>query len=112
MKGHRKLCQKLVSKVTLHFVWGHLSRKQTVYWLSAYLESIDLVGVFFVFSGFLDGVDVSIPALADLTQNGELPAEWFHLMLIRGGLSVGRRQKLLVFYQRFFRGLGLLLLFF
>ena len=22
LKGHRKLCQKLVSKVTLHFVWA------------------------------------------------------------------------------------------
>ena len=34
MKEHKKLCQKYVSKVTLHFVWGHLSRKQTV---SAYV---------------------------------------------------------------------------
>ena len=30
LKGHRELCQKLVSKMTLHIVWGHLSRKQTV----------------------------------------------------------------------------------
>ena len=30
MKEHEKLCQKPVSKVTLHFVWGHLTRKQTV----------------------------------------------------------------------------------
>ena len=30
MKEHEKLGQKQVSKVTLHFVWGHLSRKQTV----------------------------------------------------------------------------------
>ena len=30
MKEHKKLCQKQVSKVTLHFVWGHLMRKQTV----------------------------------------------------------------------------------
>ena len=30
MKEHKKLDQKQVSKVTLHFVWGHLSRKQTV----------------------------------------------------------------------------------
>ena len=30
MKEHKKLYQKQVSKVTLHFVWGHLTRKQTV----------------------------------------------------------------------------------
>ena len=30
MKEYEKLGQKQVSKVTLHFVWGHLSRKQTV----------------------------------------------------------------------------------
>ena len=30
MKEHKKLCQKQVSKVMLHFVWGHLSKKQTV----------------------------------------------------------------------------------
>ena len=30
MKEHRKLYQKQVSKVTLHFVWGHFSRKQIV----------------------------------------------------------------------------------
>ena len=30
VKEHKKLDQKLVSKVTLHFVQGHLSRKQTV----------------------------------------------------------------------------------
>ena len=30
VKGHKQLCQKQVSKVTLHFVWGHLARKQTV----------------------------------------------------------------------------------
>ena len=30
MKEHEKLGQKQVSKVTLHFVWGHISRKQTV----------------------------------------------------------------------------------
>ena len=29
-KEHKKPYQKLVSKVMLHFVWGHLSRKQTV----------------------------------------------------------------------------------
>ena len=32
MKERKKLYQKLVSKVTLHFVWGHPSRKQTVIW--------------------------------------------------------------------------------
>ena len=31
VKEHKKLGQKLVSKVTLHFVWGHLSKKQKVY---------------------------------------------------------------------------------
>ena len=31
VKEHRKLSQKQVSKVTLHFVWGQLSRKQTVH---------------------------------------------------------------------------------
>ena len=30
VKEHRKLYQKQVSKVTLHFVWGHISKKQTV----------------------------------------------------------------------------------
>ena len=30
VKEHKKLCQKQVSKETLHFVWGQLSRKQTV----------------------------------------------------------------------------------
>ena len=30
VKEHRKLYQKQVSKVTLHFVWDHLSRKLTV----------------------------------------------------------------------------------
>ena len=30
VKEHKKLCQKQVSKVTLHFVFGKLSRKQTV----------------------------------------------------------------------------------
>ena len=30
VKEHKKLYQKLVSKVTLHFVWSHLSKKQTV----------------------------------------------------------------------------------
>ena len=30
VKEHKKLGQKLVSKVTLHFVWGHLPKKQTV----------------------------------------------------------------------------------
>ena len=30
VKEHKKLGQKLVSKVSLHFVWGHLSKKQTV----------------------------------------------------------------------------------
>ena len=35
LKEHKKLYQKLVSKVMLHFVWGHLSRKQTVSPLSA-----------------------------------------------------------------------------
>ena len=32
VKEHKKLCQKLVSKVTLHFVCCHLSKKQTVTW--------------------------------------------------------------------------------
>ena len=30
MKEDKKLGQKLVSKMTLHFVWGHLSKKQSV----------------------------------------------------------------------------------
>ena len=30
MNEHKKLSQKQVSKVTLHFVWAQLSRKQTV----------------------------------------------------------------------------------
>ena len=31
VKEHTKLCQKQLSEVTLHFVWGQLSKKQTVY---------------------------------------------------------------------------------
>ena len=30
MKELEKLGQRQVAKVTLHFVWGHLTRKQTV----------------------------------------------------------------------------------
>ena len=30
VKEHKKLGQKQVSKVTLHFIWGHLSKNQTV----------------------------------------------------------------------------------
>ena len=30
VKEHIKLYQKHMSKVTLHFVWGHISKKQTV----------------------------------------------------------------------------------
>ena len=30
MKEHTKLCQKQLSEVTLHCVWGQLSKKQTV----------------------------------------------------------------------------------
>ena len=30
VKEHKKLYQKQMSKVALHFVWGHLLRKQTV----------------------------------------------------------------------------------
>ena len=30
VKEHKNMCLKLVSKVTLHFVWGQLTRKQTV----------------------------------------------------------------------------------
>ena len=33
VKEHKKLDQKPVSKITLHFVWGHLSRKQTMIYL-------------------------------------------------------------------------------
>ena len=29
VKGHKKLGQKQVSKLTLHFVWGHLSKKNS-----------------------------------------------------------------------------------
>ena len=35
VKGQRKLCQRQLLKVTLHFVWGHPSRKQTVVLLPA-----------------------------------------------------------------------------
>ena len=34
MKEHKKLYQKPVSKVTLYFVWGQLSRKQTVQYIN------------------------------------------------------------------------------
>ena len=30
VKEHKKVVQKHVSKVTLHFIWGHLSSIQTV----------------------------------------------------------------------------------
>ena len=32
MKEHKNYIRNRCSKVTLHFVWGHLSRKQTVKW--------------------------------------------------------------------------------
>ena len=32
VKENRKLIQKLVFKISLHFVWSHLSKKQTVRW--------------------------------------------------------------------------------
>ena len=32
MKEHTKLCQRQLSKVTLHIVWSQPSRKQTVYY--------------------------------------------------------------------------------
>ena len=38
VKEDKNLYQKMVSKVTLHFVWGHLSRKQTVQRLLAQAE--------------------------------------------------------------------------
>ena len=37
VKEHEKLYQKQVSKVTLHFVWGHLSKKQTVGWVNSWI---------------------------------------------------------------------------
>ena len=37
---HKKLGQKLVSKVTLHFVWGHSPKKQTVAGLWHCLSSL------------------------------------------------------------------------
>ena len=33
IKEHKNLYQNLMSKVTLHFVWGHISKKQTVIYL-------------------------------------------------------------------------------
>ena len=47
VKEHKKLSQKLVSKVTLHFVWGHLSKKQTVMVLSM-IAGIGMVMDFFL----------------------------------------------------------------
>ena len=45
MKEHKKLGLKQVSKVTLHFVWGQLSRKQTVGRHSSYDCTVDVVEV-------------------------------------------------------------------
>ena len=42
VKEHKKLGQKLVSKVTLNFVWGHLPKKQTVKPLPPWLIVIKL----------------------------------------------------------------------
>ena len=39
LKEHKKLYWKLVSKVMLHFVWGHLSRNQTVVQAAKKLQS-------------------------------------------------------------------------
>ena len=38
VKEHKKLGQKLVSKVTLHFVWGNLWKKQTVQCVNIFLS--------------------------------------------------------------------------
>ena len=48
VKEHRKLYQKQVTKVTLHFVWGHILKKQTVgyaMWV-ALLNQLQLPNVF------------------------------------------------------------------
>ena len=47
-KEHKKLIQKLVSKMTLHFVWSHLSKKQTVFCVIGvlwFLERIEILSV-------------------------------------------------------------------
>ena len=41
VKEHKKLYQKQVSKVTLHFVWGHLTRKQTVHCIGTKYDQFD-----------------------------------------------------------------------
>ena len=46
VKEHKKLCQKQVSKVTLHFVWGQLSRKQTVLCVAVLHPPADLMEFF------------------------------------------------------------------
>ena len=46
VKEHKKLSQKLVSKVTLHFVRGQLSRKQTVATLSLHVLITEVMNKF------------------------------------------------------------------
>ena len=47
MREHKKLYEKPVSKVTLHFVWGHISRKRTV---SDFVSKTNLIIFIYVFN--------------------------------------------------------------
>ena len=59
MKEHKKLDQKQVSKVTLHFVWGHLSRKQTVGGFSGHSGNLNFTNYLLV--ALLSAVDFPSP---------------------------------------------------
>ena len=66
MKEDEKLGQKQVSKVTLHFVWGHFSRKQTV--LQQIKRSICLK-LFPIFAGLRGAVGFSLVEILDKDMN-------------------------------------------
>ena len=71
VKEHIKPGQKLVSKVTLYFVWGHLSKKQTVIWASPYVALLNRC--MYVYPLFLVKISFEISKFSlenlPLTQN-------------------------------------------
>lgn len=67
MKAHQKLYQKLVSKVTLHFVWGHLLRIQTVGNFSMIDKTHKSNWIFYCTPGHLARVYYSLHALGFAT---------------------------------------------
>ena len=74
MKEHSKLYQKQVSKVTLHFVYGHLSRNQT-------MKKNSTIS-FTAFSTFLSQSFKKIAWMNNLSVKSGVPMEsavWWHI---------------------------------